>query len=700
MGSERTTPSRDPPGVIRTELLHETEQTRVTRLVFAAGSVIRKEPLGPGAQRRLRHEVEILERLSGVEGVVQLAAGAPPFPGSILLADVGGTALSERITPLDPAELVDASASLARAVAGMHHRGVVHRDINPANIALSEDRGTLYLNDFALATTLASVQPGFIHHNEIVGTVPYLAPEQTGRTGRPVDQRADLYAVGATLYELATGEPPFGAGDPLEIIHDHLARLPTRPSAVNPSVPAGLSNIIMHLLEKEPDDRYQSADGLLHDLTLVRRGSAVARPGEHDLPARPLMPSRLSGRDPEIDDLGAAFAEAMAGRCCGVLVGGGPGVGKTSLVNELRPIVAGADGWFVAGKFDQYRRDQDYDGVRQALRALGRLLLAEPEDYLVDVRERLLLALGPNAGLASALLPELATLLKVPPEPGDPMTAQVRAQRIAVEILRAVASRKRPVVFFIDDLQWAGRTPLGLVDVILGGGEQVEGLLLVGAYRESEVDATHPLTPMLGRWRRQPVGPRHLRLGNLAPPGQAAMAADLLRLTPEQATELARMIVPATEGNPYDTLELLNTLRHNGVLAPTDGGWQWDSATLRRQLDHVDMTGLLVARLQMLPSATREVLAVMACLAGRVELDLLETATGLPADEVERRLAPAFADGLLVLEPDDQQVVRFHHDRVRESVLGGLTPTARRAMRLRLGPCLAQPPEVLAVGAA
>ncbi|MBL7498795.1 diguanylate cyclase [Frankia sp. CNm7] len=703
MRSKRSASGRDPPGAAREELLHESERTRVTRLVSPAGSVIRKEPLGPDAGRRLRHETEILGRLSGARGVVQLAAEEPPSERSILLADTGGTVLSELAVPVDPDELVRIAESLARAVAEMHRRGVVHRDINPANILVSRGRDALVLFDFALATTSAA-QPEFAHQDEVVGTMAYLAPEQTGRTGRRVDQRADLYAVGATLYELATGTPPFGAGDPLRIIHDHLARRPVPPSDINPSIPAGLSSIIMHLLEKEPDDRYQSADGLVRDLASTRRGAAVPHPGKHDLPARPLTPSRLSGREEEIGELGAAFAEAMAGRCPGVLLSGAPGVGKTALANELRPIVAGNDGWYVAGKFDPYRRDQEYDGVRQAFRALGRLLLAEPDDCLVELRERLVRALRPNAGIISAIVPELAVLLEVPLETGDPMTAQARTQRGAVEILRAVASRKRPVVMFIDDLQWAARTPLGFVDLVFGGGEPIEGLLLVGAYREGEVDAAHVLAPMLARWRRAPSGPRHLRLGNLAPAGQAAMVADLLHLAEEPATELARLIAPHAGGNPYDTVELLGALRHDGVLTPGEEGWRWDPTALRRQLGRVDVTALLADHVAALPSGTREVLAVMACLAGRVELDVVAAATGLAADEVERRLIPAFIDGVAVLEceghrRDGHQNVRFHHDRAQEAVLGGLTPRALRALRLRLARRLAARPEFFTVAA-
>src|SRR6201996_2244826 len=324
----------------RAEIVHCSEGTRITRLFLPARTVIRKEPLGPDAERRVQHEVAMLERLRGVAGVAQLAE-EPRYPGSVVLEDAGAASLAGLGGPVPAGEGAGLGLGLAMAVAGVHRRGVIHRDIAPANVVVSGD-GTPCLVDFALASSFAEIRPEFTHPAEITGTLAYLAPEATGRTGRAVDQRADLYALGAVLYELATGEPPFGSGDPLRLIHDHLARVPVPAAEVNRAVPAPLSGVIVHLLEKEPDNRYQTADGLVYDLERLRyaqarRGKAGFRAGEHDVPVRLQPPSRLAGRDGEVAALEAAFAGAVAGRCRGVLVAGAPGGGKTGRGDQVRP---------------------------------------------------------------------------------------------------------------------------------------------------------------------------------------------------------------------------------------------------------------------------------------------------------------------------------------------------------------------------
>jgi hypothetical protein len=495
-----------PLGRQQDEVLFLSELTRVFRRQFPGGErVVCKQLLGPNQAQRFHHEMRIMERLADVPGVPRLVSGSFP-PCTIAMEDSGAVSLTDlvRDAPLEMGELLKLALQISTILKGVHWAGVAHKNITPSNLLVSGARRTLTLIDFSLATTLAQDKLSFVHHRDIAGTLAYLAPEQTGRTGRAVDERADLYAMGATLYQLCTGQLPFEAADPLQLIHDILVTPPVLPAELNPAVPPGFSLIILRLLEKEPDRRYQSAEGVMHDLArlhqaLERCESGLFPLGEHDFPIRLSPPSRMVGRETEIAALKAAFERVIEGSGTGVLVVGAPGVGKTALINELRPLVTARRGWFVSGKFDQLRQDPSSSGNVQALRALGRLLLAEPEAELKQHRERLLRELGGDAGLITAALPEFSILLGVPPGamPDDPAEAQARLFSAGVALLRSVASSQRPVVMFIDDLQWAAPNSVIFIDTILTCN--LPGLLLVGAYREA---GTHPEAPF-GGGRRQ-----------------------------------------------------------------------------------------------------------------------------------------------------------------------------------------------------
>ena len=711
--------------------IYQSSRTHIAR-IFPDGkskSIIRKETLGATAIPRRRHESTILQRLQDIDGVPKLVH-SPDSDSALLLEDTHGVSLADAIRDrlLEPLEQLEFALRLTRIVAAVHRAGVVHKDINPANILVAGPRHRPELIDFDCATTFAEERPAFRHHDEIVGTLEYIAPEQTGRMGRSVDHRADLYSLGATLYELTTGRPPFDGDDPLQLIHDHLARVPVSPAelvpgtrsegapARLPSVPPVLSAIIMLLLEKEPDLRYQSAEGLAHDLLLLSEHLSQGEDGpfplrERDFPRRLAAPSRLVGRVEEAAALQTAFADIVNGHSRSVLVAGAPGVGKTALINELRPLVTAQRGRFVSGKFDQYRRDKDSDAVRQAGRSLACLLLAEPETEVASLRARLRDVLGSNAGLLASVNPELGVLLDVPPEAiaGDPQNTEARLIKASVDTLRAIASPSRPLVMVIDDLQWAAPLPISFIDAMISAG--VPGVLLVCAYRETEVNETSLLYSMLRRWMEpkapaagsqsavEVAPPLHLRLRNLPPSDIGLLIEEMLRLPGTGAAKLAGALSVRTGGNPYDTVELVNALRQDGVLELGDEGWAWNDEAVRRHIGRGDVIDLLAVRISRLPSGSRELVEIMACLGGEVEMGLLQAAADLPPLLLEERLAAPLEDGLLAMDQGASapgslsgNVLRFRHDRVQQAAYDGMEPEARREVHLTVARRLAATP--------
>jgi PAS domain S-box-containing protein len=697
--------------ITREDVLSVSDRARVVRLhLQGGGTVVCTEPTGQQRGDRLAHQLAILERLDGVEGVVQ-RSDAVARADAIVLVDEDGPTLAEELPKGSPetAALLDILVDLARAIARVHGRGVVHNNLNPTNVVLVGEQRRPVLLDFDLAMTFAESRRGLLDRGEIAGTLAYIAPEQTGRTGWPVDQRADLYSFGAMAFELATGNPPFIEADPLQLIRDHLARTPQPPAVVDPAVPVGLSNIIMRLLEKKPDRRYQSAQGLVHDLGRLRDelaagGEGLFALGERDFPLRLSPPAHLVGRGAQVEALKAAFEDSLVHSGRVVLIGGAPGVGKTVLMDRLRSVVTARGGWFVSGKFDRHRRDLDSGATLQALGALCAHLLAEPEAELALARTRLLEALGPNAGLAAALVPALGLLLDVAPEMPSGATPEVEARTIHanLDILHAVVSPARPVVMVLDDLQWAWPLTLAFIDAVLAD-DGLAGLLLLGAYRDTEVDGGQPSSAMAARWERLGVGPQLLPLRNLPPADVGRLLQGMLHLPSGQAAGLAEAICARTEGNPFDTVQLVNALRSDGVLTLGDEGWAWDPDTIRHYVGEGDVVDLLNTRIDVLPPQARGLLEVMAILGGELDFHTLQVASGLSGELLEALLAPALEDGLVVLDRHGEGVaaasVRFGHDRVQQATQGRLEPGPRDELRLVLARRLEASPGLEAMAA-
>ena len=657
------------------ELPYRGERTQVSRQPApdGDGTVIGKRALGPGAIRRIEHERAILRHLAGIPGVPVLAG--QQLRQVLVMRDDGGRPATGFRLP--PGRVIEIARALTATLAAVHRAGVLHRDITPDNLLLTGD-GTPLLIDYDLALRVPAAQPDA----EPIGTLGYLSPEQTGRLRLPIDRRADLYGLGATLYALATGHPPFPGDDPLELIRDTLVRMPPAPDG---DLPPGPAAIVMRLLEKDPDHRYQSAEALAHDLAHFE-DAPEWRLGERDFPAVLSGPAKLVGRGPEMRRLGAALDRAQGGGPA-VLISGPPGVGKSALAAALRGVVTARGGWFVTGKYDQFRTGTGSGGIRRALTRLAGRLLAEPEPEMAAHRQRLDAALGPNVATIAAAIPELATLLG-PREDSvsdDPSTATGRLSAAVAALLRAVAVRY-PLVVALDDLQWASSASLRILDGVLSAGP-IPGLLIVGTYRDQEVDPGHPLAPLAARWERDGEIGAPIRLGGLAVDGLAELLGTVLRIEPASAAGLAALIGTASAGNPYASMELLNALRAEGRLELAEDGWRWDDAAVRGFVARHGVPDLLAARLDRLPEPTRLVLTALACLGGDTRPALLATGLRLPEQSVVEYLAPAAAARMIILDPAG--TVHFRHDLILRAARDAAGDDERDRLQLDLARRLA-----------
>lgn len=691
-------------GVSGVHVLHRSERTLIQRHTLAGGTETRilKQAFGADAATRLHHERAILQRLRGVPGVVQLADAETPSH-TLAFVDDHATPLSALPGPLDVPKIVTLGLALAHTLGRVHDAGVVHRDINPSNILVHPHTLAPTLIDFNIARDLGDKGNGATEPNTMAGTLRYMAPEQTGRTGRGVDQRADLYALGVVLYELCVGHVPFQSDDLLQLLHDQLVTVPPPPLSARPDLPPMLSAIIVKLLEKAPQNRYQSAQGLAMDLAQVAthrpqgdlaQGLPAGSLGRFDFPKRLAAPAQVVGRDTELAALQTALDQAIAGQSHCIWVKGEAGVGKSALVATLRSMVSAREGWFVSGKYAQYNPGAA-TVVTDMLTTLARHLLAEPQDRLEPVRNRIVQRLGINLGFGPALLPELVLLLgsHAAVTVSDPRDAEARWVQATLDLLRAIASPQRPLVMVMDDLQWAGGAiSLQIMDALVNTTEPIAGLLLVGVFQRDAKTDLVDLQGMRKRWAQSGVQVPVIHLANLPVHAIATLLQNMLRMEASPADALAQLLQAHTNGNPDDTVELLNALWQDGLLHldPGTGGWQWDAAALGRYVGGNQPARMLERRIQALPTQALGALQVLACLGWKATVDALAFACDLALPELVQRLEWALHDGLITSDAGEDATVRFAHERVQQAVLDLMGPTAQRECHLRLAHTLAR----------
>ena len=465
--------------------------------------------------------------------------------------------------------------SIAAALGRVHQRGLVHKDLKPAHILVNCTDGDVRLTGFGIASRLPRERPTLEPPETIAGTLAYMAPEQTGRMNRSIDARSDLYALGVTFYQMLTGALPFTASDPMEWVHCHIARRPPAPSKLLETIPEAVSELVMKLLAKSAEERYQTAAGVEQDLRRCLAqwetdGRIDGFPlGERDVPDRLLIPEKLYGRAREVETLLAAFDRIVnSGSPELVLVSGYSGIGKSSVVNELHKALVPPRGLFASGKFDQYKRDIPYSTLVQAFQGLVRPLLGKSDAELGIWRGAFLEALEPNARLMTDLIPELKLIIgEQPPVPElDPQQAQGRFQLVFRRFIGVFARPERPLALFLDDLQWLDGATLDLLEDLLVRSD-LQHLMLIGAYRDNEVDAAHPLARKLAAIRQMGARVQEIRLAPLTRDDLGQLIADALRCEPPHGAPLVQLVHEKTEGNPFFVIQFLHDARRRELAA-------------------------------------------------------------------------------------------------------------------------------------
>ncbi|MBB5018690.1 diguanylate cyclase (GGDEF)-like protein/PAS domain S-box-containing protein [Chitinivorax tropicus] len=677
--------------------------------------VLRQDYPRPEAVASYRWEYEIASQLLDCRCAARAYSLAFSRNRPVLvMEDIGGQSLQywmgQRIFTLE--ESLTIASLLAEGIAEIHARHIVHKHITPDNIVYNPATRQLKIIDFGIASQLSRENPTIKNLDMLEGALAYMSPEQTRRMNRVLDYRTDFYSMGVVLYELLSHHLPFKGRDSLELVHCHLAEMPLLLSDVDPDIPRAVADIVAKLLEKTAERRYQSAWGIKSDLDacLLRLKDhldiELFKLAEHDIPSGFHLPQTLYGREQEIDKMLDAFEHVSRGGRMLMLIAGYSGIGKTCLVQELfRPITM-RRGYFISGKFDQFQRTVPYSALVTALQSLIGQLLTESEVSILRWRKLLIDALEQNGQLIIDVIPELELILGPQPPVAalPPREAQNRFNMLFQRFVRVFYQADHPLVIFLDDLQWADMATLQLMEVLLIDDEAGH-LMIIGAFRDNEVNEQHPLTALTERLDRQAAPISFIVLQSMHLEHVTRLVSDAFYCSLEEAEPLADLVLHKTAGNPFFVGQFLTTLYQEGMIQfqadpenPDHARWRWDIARIEQSDITDNVVSLMLAKLRKQPADTVAALRLAACLGNRFDLATLALVIERQPAECYRRLFPAVRDGILLpasdlsildqSNPDSTLVyhrLKFLHDRVQQAAYELIADDEKPGLHLRLG---------------
>jgi PAS domain S-box-containing protein len=722
------------PGYQAIEKLYESSRSLIYRaqrsvdLTPVILKMLRQEYPSPQEIARFQMEYDILRSLN-LAGVVT-AYGMETFQQSyfIVLEDFGGKSLrlwlSDRTFNLE--EFLNLAIQLTSILGEIHQHNIIHKDINPSNIVLNPNTGQVKIVDFGLATVLSRENPTWSNPNVLEGTLAYMSPEQTGRMNRSIDYRTDFYSLGVTFYQLLCDRLPFTTTDALELVHCHIARRPIPPHEIVTTIPRPLSDLVMKLLAKTAEDRYQTTLGIQADLQAclnqLQQNQEISyfEIGRGDIASTLQIPQKLYGREREVAQLLAALerVDSEESQSELMLISGYSGIGKTTLVRELYKPITRQRGYFVAGKFEQLQRNLPYSAVIQAFRSLIRQLLTETTAQIQQWKSRLLAALGDNAEVAIDIIPDLELLIGEQPKAIELPPAELQnrfnlvpenfvgvfTQSVVTNDIQTIS----PLVIFLDDLQWADRASLQLIEQWMTGFND-RHLLVIGAYRDNEVDAIHPLMRSISEIQLSGGMVQQIELPPLGLADVHSLIRDTFHCDSESSLALAELTVEKTNGNPFFVNEFLRYLDRSGSIwfDLLEGKWQWNLERIQTARLADNVVELVTMRLRQLSIKTQQILSLAACIGSQFNLQtlaivndklipngsesLLETTNALRIAAQENLIIPLGTDykyidaNTRLVDLNFDVSYQFLHDRIQQAAYDLISVDRQIQCHLEIG---------------
>lgn len=603
---------------------------------------------------------------------------------------------------------LQAASALAKALDQLHSNQIVHREINPEHILFDLTSNEVKIINFQNASQDNSVA---LSKSLLPNFLNYISPEQTGRVNSLVDYRSDLYSLGATFYEMLTKRPIFISENPLELIHQHIAKKPIPPCDIDPSIPKAVSDIVMKLLEKVPEERYQTAYGLKNDLEeclkQLNSSGNIANFAlrTHDSLGIFQISHRLYGREKDLEKLKDSCKRCSKGPIEWILLAGYAGVGKTSLVQEMQKSTLKKESYFITGKYDQLQMDVPYKGLVIALTELVHQVLAKPDAILTHFKSKISQALYPNGQLLIDLIPDLELLIgkQTAPPLLNPEESQTRLNLLFKNFINLFHSENCPLVIFLDDLQWANFATLKLVETLLID-QSLREVLIIGAYRNNEVDPSHPLSISIEEVKKNNGIVKIIELHPLSLDDVNQMIADTLSCTVNRVSSLGSLVFQKTGGNPFFLIQFLKNLYydHHLFFDPVHKQWDWNFDLIKKAGVSENVVDLMTKKIMRFPVETRQILAIAAAIGERFDLESLALVANLSLKEtftllwkvVEEELIQPIGKNYLIIRSQSYQEsglkgiqipFQFVHDRIQHAAYHVITEEERQKIHYKIG---------------